>query len=98
MERAVSKQSQRNQRDRVQRSIYHDLPRTARKVRTGHFGEWITEKGGKCLPTTNKYEVARWRSWDKHDVAVLYKKADGTLTWTLSSAADYRAFMQECYG
>lgn len=94
----MSKQSQRNARDRHQRSVYHDLPRVARKVRTGHFGEWIMEKGGKCLHTTNPYEVARWRSWDKRDVAILYKKADGTLTWTLSAAADYRAFMQECYG
>lgn len=94
----MSKQSQRNARDRQQRSIYHDLPRHARQVRTAHFGEWIVEKGGKPLHTTNQYEVARWRSWCKRDVAVLYKKQDGTLTWTLSAAADYRAFMQECYG
>ena len=94
----MSKQSQRNARDRQQASIYHDLPRHARKVRTAHFGEWIMQKGGMCLATTNEYEVARWRSWDKRDVAVLYKKKDGTLTWTLSSAADYRLFLQECYG
>lgn len=94
----MSKNSKRNQRDRVQTSVYRDLPRLARFVKTGHFGQWIHEKGGKCLHTTNQYEVARWRSDDKHDVAVLYKKADGTLTWTLSAAADYRAFMAECYG
>jgi len=94
----MSRQSRRNQRDRMQTSIYRDLPRHARFVKTGHFGEWIVEKGGAPLHTTNQYEVARWRSDDKHDVAVLYKKADGTLTWTLSAAADYRAFMNECYG
>jgi hypothetical protein len=93
----MSKQSQRNQRDRAQRSVYGDLPRHARFVKTGHFAEWILGKGGKLLHTTNQYEVARWRSWCKRDVAVLYKKADGTLTWTLSAADDYRAFMKDCY-
>jgi predicted nucleic acid-binding Zn finger protein len=94
----MSRQSRRNKRDFVQRSIYHDLPAHAKFVKTGHFGDWIMSKGGACIHTTNQYEVARWRSWCKHDVAVLYKKADGTLTWTLSAADDYRAFMAECYG
>ena len=94
----MSRQSKRNARDRHQMSVYRDLPRHAKFVKTAHFGDWVHEKGGKCLHTTNQYEVARWRSDDKHDVAVLYKKADGTLTWTLSAAADYRAFMAECYG
>jgi len=94
----VTRRSKRNARDRVQQSIYADLPRHAQFVKTGHFGEWIIARGGMPLHTTNQYEVARWRSDDKHDVAVLYKKADGTLTWTISAAADYRAFMRECYG
>lgn len=93
----MSRQSQRNARDRQQWSIYADLPRSASHVRTADFGRWIHSKGGRCIHTTNQYEVARWRSDDKHDVAVLYRKADGTLTWTLSAAADYRAFMRECH-
>ncbi len=90
----MSRQSKRNERDRQQNSVYRDLPRKARQVRTEEFGRWIRAMGGQCLHTTNQYEVARWRSWDKQDVAVLYKKQDGTLTWTLSSAADYRYFLE----
>ena len=94
----MSRQSQRNARDRMQYSVYRDLPRMASHIRTRDFGRWIMRKGGACIDTTNQYEVARWRSDDQHDVAVLYKKADGTLTWTLSAAADYRAFMAEELG
>ena len=90
----MSKRSKLNARNREQTSIYRDLPRHAKHVETLAFGRWIKAMGGVCLHTTNQYEVARWRSWDKQDVAVLYKKADGTLTWTLSSAADYRAFLE----
>lgn len=93
----MSRQSQRNARDRIQHSVYRDLPRNAGFIRTADFGAWIIRNGGTPLHTTNQYEVARWRSDDKHDVAVLYKKADGTLTWTLSAAADYRAFLRECF-
>lgn len=90
----MSKRSKRNARDYTQRSIYRDLPRMAGHIETQAFGRWIKAMGGECLHVTNQYEVARWRSWDKQDVAVLYRKADGTLTWTLSSAADYRAFLE----
>jgi hypothetical protein len=92
----MSKQSQRNRRDRVQRSIYHDLPRHARHLQTGRFGAWIRLGGGKCLHTTNPYEVARWKSLDRMATCVIYKKADGTLTWTVNAADDYRDFLKDC--
>lgn len=92
----MSKQSQRNQRDRVQRSIYFDLPRRSREIETGRFGAWVRVCGGKCLHTTNEYEVARWKSLDRMNVCILYKKADGTLTWTPNAADDYRSFLREC--
>lgn len=94
----MSKQSKRNRRDRDQRQMFGDLPALAWRVRTGHFGEWIAENGGECIHTTSQYEVARWRRPGRADVAVLYKKQDGSLTWLRSAASDYRAFMQDCYG
>lgn len=91
----MAKRNRHNKRNNEQWSIYGDLPRLARHIETAAFGHWIMDRGGECIHTTNPYEVARWRSWETHDVAVLYKKADGTLTWTLSSADDYRAFLRD---
>ena len=89
----MSRNSRRNKRDLHQRSIYADLPREVHGLRLIAFGQWIADNGGTCLHTTNQYEVARWQY--EGEIAVIYCKADKSITWTISSAEDYRAFLKE---
>jgi hypothetical protein len=74
-------------------SIYRGLPTQARRIQTLLFGQWLMlHHGATPLHTTNEYEVARWRRADG-TVCIIYKKANGEVTWTIPAAEDYRAFL-----
>lgn len=65
---------------------------------TQGFSEWVSDQGGEVLAPTNEWEViryrAKWRGTDTHAVHIIYRKANGILTYTGGSEGHYRAFMR----
>lgn len=61
------------------------------------FLAYVRDSGGEVLPPTNPWEIARyrakWRGSDAVDVHIVYKKANGRLTYTKGSEDHYRAFV-----
>lgn len=72
------------------------MPENSRKFACGDFSLFLRECKAHIVPTTNPYEVLRYKTHDGHarGTHIVYKKANGKLTYTGDSRSHYWSFMQ----
>ncbi len=74
-----------------------NAPHSMRKFDRDGFMAWLDDNGGIVLEPTNEYEVLRYRKWCEGDTSrpsthIVYRRKDGTLTYTGQSRQHYEAF------
>jgi len=65
-------------------------PRDRFLKRQETFEKWLVERGAEVLAPTNEWEVLRFRTG--RGVSIVYRKANGTLTFTGESKAAYDGY------
>lgn len=73
-------------------------PHILRKFDRDAFMDWLDGVGAIVLEPTNEFEVIRYRKWCDNDTSrpsthIVYRRKDGTLTYTGASRAHYEAFL-----
>lgn len=75
-----------------------DAPHMLKHFKRDQFMDWLDINGGTVLETTNEYEVIRYRKWCDGDGSrptthIVYRRRDGSLTYTGKSREHYTQAM-----
>jgi hypothetical protein len=72
-------------------------PHTLQMFDRDGFLEWLEVNGASISEPTNEYEVVRYKRWTVENTKrpathIIYRRGNGTLTYTGRSRADYEEF------